>query len=136
MIIGERLRMLREQKNLSQGEVESRTGLLRCYTSRVEHGHTVPSVATLEKYARALEVPMYKLFYEGEEPPKLVKLPKHETADDVLWGSSGEDAHTLLQFCRLFCKMEKHNLDLILYTARKMTKDKVVQNTKRKPHAK
>ena len=68
MIIGERLRELREQKKFSQGEIEKRTGLLRCYTSRVENGHTVPAVETLEKYARALEVPMYRLFYDGEPP--------------------------------------------------------------------
>jgi transcriptional regulator with XRE-family HTH domain len=52
MIIGERLRDLREQKKMSQGEIEKRTGLLRCYISRVENGHTVPSLETLEKMAR------------------------------------------------------------------------------------
>jgi transcriptional regulator with XRE-family HTH domain len=49
MVIGDKLKALREQKNLSQGDVEKRTGLLRCYISRVENGHTVPSVDTLEK---------------------------------------------------------------------------------------
>ena len=66
MIIGDRLRALREEKKFSQGEIEKRTGLLRCYVSRVENGHTVPAVETLEKFARALEVPMYQLFYEGD----------------------------------------------------------------------
>ena len=64
MIVGERLRVLREERNLSQGEVEKRTGLLCCYISRVEHGHTVPAVETLEKFARTLEVPVYQLFYD------------------------------------------------------------------------
>src|ERR1700691_1915120 len=31
MIIGDRLRAMREEKQLSQGDVENRTGLLRCY---------------------------------------------------------------------------------------------------------
>ncbi len=75
MIIGERLRMLREQKQFSQGESEKRTGLLRCYISRVENGHTVPAIETLEKLARALEIPLYRLFYDGEEPPVLPNLP-------------------------------------------------------------
>jgi transcriptional regulator with XRE-family HTH domain len=75
MIIGDRLRVLREEKKFSQGEIEKRTGLLRCYISRVENGHTVPAVETLEKFARALEVPMYQLFYEGEEPSKPPSLP-------------------------------------------------------------
>src|ERR1700674_4889161 len=107
MIIGERLRTLREEKKFSQGEIEKRTGLLRCYTSRVENGHTVPSVETLEKYARALEVPMYKLFYEGEQPPKLAHLPKRKTAEDIAWGSSGKEARLLAQFCRLFSRMDE-----------------------------
>src|SRR5580700_1963986 len=69
MLVGARLRALREQKNLSQGHIEKRTGLLRCYVSRVENGHTIPSIETLEKWARALEVPLYQIFYEGENPP-------------------------------------------------------------------
>ena len=83
MIIGDRLRAMREEKKLSQGDVEKRTGLLRCYISRVENGHTVPAIETLEKLARALECPLYQLFYDGEEPPKLSNLPKRKTADDI-----------------------------------------------------
>ena len=70
MIIGERLRALREEKEITQGDIEEGTGLLRCYISRVETGHRVPAVETLEKFARALEVPMYELFYYANEPPK------------------------------------------------------------------
>ena len=69
MVIGNRLRSLREQKKLSQGDIEKRTGLLRCYISRVENGYTVPSIDTLEKMSRALEIPLYQLFYEGDNPP-------------------------------------------------------------------
>ena len=83
MIIGECLRELRERKNFSQGDIEEKTGLPRCYVSRVENGHTVPAVDTLEKFARALEVPMYQPFYDGEEPPKLSNLPKRKSAEDV-----------------------------------------------------
>jgi transcriptional regulator with XRE-family HTH domain len=66
MAIGQRLKEIRESKKLSQGDIEKRSGLLRVYISRVENGHTVPSVATLEKMARALEIPLYKLFHEGQ----------------------------------------------------------------------
>src|SRR5712692_2919159 len=62
VIIGDRVREMREEKNLSQGDIEKRTVLLRCYISRVENGHTVPAIETLEKLARALEVPLYQLF--------------------------------------------------------------------------
>jgi transcriptional regulator with XRE-family HTH domain len=124
MIIGDRLRELREQKKFSQGEIEKRTGMLRCYVSRVENGHTVPAVETLEKFARALEVPMYRLFYDGEEPPKLPNLPKRKTADDILWGSKGEDARQLAQFCRLFSRMEAGELGMVLFMAQKMARRK------------
>jgi transcriptional regulator with XRE-family HTH domain len=120
MIIGDRLRALREQKNFSQGEIEKRTGLLRCYISRVENGHTVPAVETLEKFARALEVPMYQLFYEGEEPPKLPNLPKLKTADDIVWGSKGKDARMLAKFCRLFSRTNESDMRLLLFMAQKM----------------
>jgi transcriptional regulator with XRE-family HTH domain len=73
LMIGERLRTIRESKNLSQGDIEQRTGMLRCYTSRVENGHTVPSIDTLAKYAQALEIPLYQLFYDGEAEPKKIK---------------------------------------------------------------
>ena len=120
MIIGDRLRALREQKNFSQGEIEKRTGLLRCYISRVENGHTVPAVETLEKFARALEVPMYQLFYEGEEPPKLPNLLKRKTADDIVWGSKGKDARMLAKFCRLFSRTNESDMRLLLFMAQKM----------------
>jgi transcriptional regulator with XRE-family HTH domain len=122
MIIGDRLRALREDKNFSQGEIEKRTGLLRCYVSRVENGHTVPAVETLEKFARALEVPMYQLFYEGEEPPALPNLPKRKTADDMAWGSKGKDARMLAKFCGLFSRMKDAELGLVLFMAQKMAK--------------
>jgi transcriptional regulator with XRE-family HTH domain len=58
MIIGDHIRGMCEEKKLSQGDIEKRTGLLRCYISRVENGHTVPASETLEKIARALECPL------------------------------------------------------------------------------
>src|SRR5579863_8129777 len=104
MVIGDRLRELREQKKLSQGDVEKRTGLLRCYISRVENGHTVPAVETLEKLARAFEVPLYQLFYEGEDPPVLPNLLKRKSSDEHAWGSTGKDARFLNKLRRLLSK--------------------------------
>ena len=124
MIIGERLRVLREEKKFSQGEIEKRTGLLCCYISRVENGHTVPLIETLEKMARALEIPMYKLFYDGEEPPKLPNLPKRKSTDDILWGSSGKDERLLLKFCRLFGRMKEDDRKVLFFMAQKMAKRK------------
>lgn len=75
MNIPKRLRELREAKGLSQGDVERRSGLLRSYISRVEGGFTAPSVATLEKFAKALGVEPYQLLYEGSKRPSAPKLP-------------------------------------------------------------
>jgi transcriptional regulator with XRE-family HTH domain len=125
MIIGDRLRVLREQKKFSQGTIEERTGLFRCYISRVENGHTIPAVETLEKFARALEVPLYQLLYDGEEPPKLPTLPKRKTHGDIAWGSSGKDARVLEKFRQLFSRTTENDLKLLLLTAQKMAGKKI-----------
>jgi transcriptional regulator with XRE-family HTH domain len=122
VIIGDRLRDMREQKKLSQGDIEKRTGLLRCYISRVENGHTVPAIETLEKLARAMEIPMYQLFYDGEEPPKLPNLPKRKSSDDIAWGSSGKDSRYLGKLRRLLAKTEEEDRKLLLHMAQKMAK--------------
>jgi hypothetical protein len=92
----------------------------------VENGHTVPAVETLEKFARALEIPTYQLFYDGEEPPRLPNLLKRKTADDILWVNSGKDARMLAQFCRFFSRMEESNRRMVLFTAQIMTKRKAI----------
>jgi transcriptional regulator with XRE-family HTH domain len=120
MIIGDRIRLLRETKKLSQGDIEKRTGLLRCYISRVENGHTVPAIETLEKLARAMEVPLYQLFYDGEEPPELPNLPKRKSADDIAWGHSGKEARMLGRFRRLLSRIDDGDRRLLMYMAQKM----------------
>jgi transcriptional regulator with XRE-family HTH domain len=122
MIIGNRLREMREAKQLSQGDIEKRTGLFRCYISRVEHGHTVPAIETLEKMARALEVPLYQLFYDGNEPPVLPNLLKRKTSDDIAWGSSGKDARFLSKLRRVLGKSDDHDRKLVLLMAQKLAR--------------
>src|SRR5260370_12860959 len=111
MVIGNRLKELRESKQLSQGDVEKRTGLLRCYISRVENGHTVPAIETLEKMARALELPMYRLFHDGEVPAGLSKLKPPK--DDEL-GSHGCETGYLSTLRSLLAKMEPGDQKLLL----------------------
>ena len=122
MIIGDRIRSLRETKELSQGDIEKRTGLLRCYISRVENGHTVPALDTIEKIARALEVPLYQLFYDGEEPPELPKLPRRRSSDDIVWGTAGKDARTLTRFRRLLGKIDDKDRKLLFFMAQKLAR--------------
>ena len=120
MVIGSRLKELRESKNFSQGDIEKRTGLFRCYISRVEHGHTVPALSTLEKMARALEVPMYRLFHEGEAAVSIRTSKRPEGSQE--WGSKGNDAEYLSKLCGLLAKMEPNEQKLILHMAQKVAR--------------
>jgi transcriptional regulator with XRE-family HTH domain len=122
MVMGDRLRELREEKKLSQGYIEKRTGLLRCHLSRIENGHTVPAVETPEKFARALQAPVYQLFYDGDEPAKAPDVLKRKSSDDGLWGSSGKVARFLSKLRRLLGKAKEEDRKLILYTLQKMAR--------------
>jgi len=118
MNVGDHVREMRKQKHLSQRDIETRTGLLRCYISRVENGYTVPSIDTLEKIARAFDVPLYQLFYEGNEkpaPPVFLK-PKNE----LVWGSSGKEARMLGLFRRCLSRLDDDERELLLHLARMM----------------
>lgn len=119
MVIGDRLRELREAKSLSQGDIEKRTGLLRCYISRVENNHTVPAIDTLEKLARALEVPMYQLFHAGTVSSGVRKLKRE---DDDGWGVTGKDRAYVAQLAKALSKMTSEDRNLLLAMARKVSK--------------
>jgi len=114
MIVGETLRAIRESKNLTQGEIEKRTGLLRCYISRIENSHAVPAIETLEKLARALEVPLYQLFYDGEEPPAL-NLP--EQNDRKIFGSSKKEARQMAKIRRYLSRIDERELGVLMSLA-------------------
>src|SRR5579859_1757103 len=121
MDIGNQLRSVREEKNLSQLDIEQRTGLLRCYISRVENGHTVPAIEPLEKMARALEMPLYALMYEGEEPPALPSRAGKKTEE---WGDVGKSARYLNKLCRSLAKMSERDRGLLLSFAEKIPNKK------------
>jgi transcriptional regulator with XRE-family HTH domain len=122
MLIGERVRKLREEKKLSQGDIEKRTGMLRAYISRVEHGHVMPTIESLEKIANALEVPLYRLFYDGKKTPKMPNPFKRNSFDDSAWGTSGKDAKFLRMLRRLLGKIDEEDRRLILDMAGKMAR--------------
>lgn len=123
MVIGTRLRQLRQERNLSQGDIEARTGLLRCYISRVENGHTIPSLETLEKLAQALEVQLFQLFYEGPEPPTLPRLSARLTVQDDLDDQEVEaEVRFLEKIRRLVARVGERDRDLFLHLARELAK--------------
>ncbi len=122
MAIGARIRQLREQKGLSQGDIERMTGLLRCYTSRVENGHTIPSLETLERYAAALGLPLYQLFYAGDEPPPTPNLTPRQTLEELAEeeGKQGADARFLLNLKSLAEHIRDSDRHVLLSLAKKL----------------
>lgn len=119
--IGDRLRALRDAKMLSQGDLEKRTGLLRCYISRVENGHTIPAIETLEKMARALGVPMYHLFYDGEKPPEASSIAALGSRNDE-WGTRGKNARLLRKLQGLLGKMDERDRKIVLALAQRVAR--------------
>jgi transcriptional regulator with XRE-family HTH domain len=111
MNIGKRLRDLREAKGLSQGEIERRSGLLRSYISRVEGGYTAPSLPTLEKFAKALEVEPYQLLFQGEGRPSAPRVPEQ--------GGVSKPVKTLIKH---FEAMSSSNRTLLLTLAGKLSR--------------
>jgi transcriptional regulator with XRE-family HTH domain len=128
VLIGERLRTLREEMNLSQGDIEHRTGLLRCYVSRVENGHTVPSIETLEKLARALDVKLYQLLYDGDVLSLEPDSAPRKKSSDMLWGSSGKNARFVNTMRLLLSGMNQSDRKLLLFTASQMVQSKKRHN--------
>ena len=120
MEIGAKLRELRVAKKLSQGDIEKRTGLIRAYTSRVEHGHTVPSIGTLEKYARALEVPLYR-FFTDEVSVKVPKLPKPK-GETSLWGVRSKERGAFRTLAKALSRMDERDRKLLLNMAHGMAR--------------
>ena len=119
MIIGDRLREIRESKNLSQGDIQERTGLLRCYISRVENGHTIPAIKTLERIAHALEMHLYQVFYEGDDLPP---LPLTKPANGNEWGSSGKSALYFRKLVDCLSRMDNAHRLLLFEIVKKAAK--------------
>ena len=124
MFIGKRIRQLRERKGLSQGDIEAVSGMLRAYISRVEHGHTIPSVDTLERFAVALDVPLYQLFCEGEDAPPAAKLTPGKATDAIAGQSreNGPEARMLTMLKGLTQRMVESDRELLLDFASQLAK--------------
>ena len=127
MVIGNRLRQLRESKHMSQGDIEKHTGLLRCYISRLENGHTIPSVATLEKVAAAFDVPLWKFFYEGDQPARPILRGRDLDRPETV---SGKDRKFYVKLARLLGRMKERNRHLLFYAAEKMARHRHTRQVK------
>ncbi len=111
MNIGETIRNFRLQKGMSQGDIEKRTGLLRCYLSRVENGHTIPSLDTLAKIASAMEVPLAQFFADSAtDNPTTRNLPQ----------LSDDEVRFLTQIRRYSSNLNDSDRKLVLAMVKKM----------------
>ncbi len=121
MDVGDQLKRFRELKGLSQGRIEELTGMYRCYISRVENGHTVPSLETLEKFARALGMPLYQILYERES---VSELPSSHTEEIEDWASRGKGRRTFLKLRKAVQKMSGRDRELLLQLAARIAGNK------------
>jgi len=110
MNIGETIRNYRLQKSMSQGDIEKRTGLLRCYLSRVENGHTIPSLETLAKIATAMEVPLAQFFSDGT----------NESAGKAVPHLADDEVRFLTQIRRYSPSLNESDRKLVIAMVRKM----------------
>ena len=122
MQIGTKLRLIREGKGMSQGDIEKTTGMLRCYLSRIENGHTVPSLETLERIAGALEVPFYQLFFPGEGEDSIAALTAHRglNGEEVQAAKDGSEALLLLKIKNLLPQLQEPDREVLLSLANRL----------------
>src|SRR5262244_2861084 len=111
--IGEVIKTYRSQRGLSQGDIERRTGLLRCYLSRVENGHTVPSLETLAKIAEAMDISLAD-FFPGTETPRDRETQK------MLGELSQDEIRFLVEIKRYSNTLSEGDKRLVLAMIRKM----------------
>lgn len=107
---------------MSQGDIEKCMGLLRCYISRIENGHTIPSLETLERFSAALDVPLYRLFFSGEGEPPTPNLAERKSLAELAEepGQAGEEARFMLQFKNVWAKLGEPDRDVLLTLAKKL----------------
>ena len=111
---------------MSQRDVEEASGLLRCYISRVEHGYAVPSFKTLERFAAALNVPLYRLFCMGEDTLPTPNLTLRKTLEELADhpGASGSEARFLLTLKGVIGKIPESHRPFFVDFARKLAAPK------------
>jgi transcriptional regulator with XRE-family HTH domain len=120
MVLGDRIRAIRESKKLSQGHIEERSGLRRCYISRVENCYTTPCVETLEKIARAMEIETYQLFLDDDRTPRDLKLSKLKNGTSHL---SVKEQKQAMEIGRLFTRIKRpRDRQLVTLMVRKLAR--------------
>jgi transcriptional regulator with XRE-family HTH domain len=115
-----RIRAERKARNLSQADLERRTGFPRCRISYLENGRAVPTIETLEKISDALEIPLYQLFRDDERPAEGLFTPKRSAPGRSGRSRRAGQARFLREMRQHLERMREDDQDLLLYIARKM----------------
>jgi transcriptional regulator with XRE-family HTH domain len=118
--IGARISAERKAKQLSQADLERRCGLARCRISWLEHGRAVPTIETLERIADALEVPAYRLLYDGDDPAQSANLPDKLPINGDTRRSRRNGARLVREVRKQMSRMREEDQYLLLFIARKM----------------
>lgn len=118
--VGARLRAERKARNLSQADLERRTGFLRCRISYLENGRAVPTIETLEKLSDALEIPLYHLFCDGSQPLQGFSAVNVEGLNGNGHQSHNGMERVLRELRQHLDKMDEEDQKLLLFIARKI----------------
>lgn len=118
--VGARLRIERKARNLSQADLERRTGLARCRISWLEHGRAIPTIETLEKISDALEIPIYQLLYDGDEPAQAEKPSSEIATKGIRKRSRMNGVRLLRELRKQVSRMHEDDQHLLLFIARQM----------------
>src|SRR3984885_4698348 len=118
--IGARVRAERKARNLSQADLERRCGLARCRISWLEHGRAVPTIETLERIADALEIPVYRLFRDGDESVQAANASSKSATNGNTRRSRKNVVRVLRELREQVSRMHEDDQHLLLFIARKM----------------
>jgi transcriptional regulator with XRE-family HTH domain len=118
--VGSRIYAERKAKKFSQADLERRCGLARCRISWLEHGRAVPTIQTLERIADALEIPAYRLLYDGDNPAQSVKRSNDAAANGNRKRNPKNGARLIREFREHMSRMREDDQYLLLFIARKM----------------
>ena len=86
--LGDLIRELREHRRLSVRTLAANAGFSPSFLSQVENGLALPSIASLEKFAAALDVTLVELFQAGESRSSVVVRARQRPKIDSGWSKA------------------------------------------------
>ncbi|MBQ8242950.1 MAG: helix-turn-helix transcriptional regulator [Bacteroidaceae bacterium] len=108
-IVGEKIKSLRETKEISIAELAERTGLAEEQINRIENNVDIPSLAPLIKIARALGVRLGTFLDDQDEMGAVVYHKDEETKETISFSNNAMDTRTHMRYLSLAkSKSDRH----------------------------